>query len=98
VAAGGGLRIIRTLPVPNPNPKQIAVELTGPADSAQIKFWTVSLRLVGGTRARQLRQGWNSVPIPAGLLSANGTYFYTLTVSQLGSSASLSKPGKLVME
>jgi len=95
---GQGLRIIRSLPLPNPNPRQLAVELSGPADALQVKFWTVSLKLVGGMSARQLKAGWNSIAIPSGLLTAKGAYFYTITATRNGASASLSKPGKLMVE
>lgn len=95
---GQGLRIIRSLPVPNPKPRQIAIELSGPADALQVKIWTVSLKLVGGMSAKQLRAGWSSLAIPSGLLSAKGAYFYTITATRNGASASLSKPGKLLVE
>jgi hypothetical protein len=56
------------------------------------------LKLVGGMSAKQLRAGWSSLAIPSGLLSAKGAYFYTITATRNGASASLSKPGKLLVE
>ena len=84
--------------MPNPNPRQIAVDLSSPADELQVKFWTVSLKLVGGASAKQLKAGWSSLAIPKGLLAANGVYFYTITATRNGASASLAKPGKLLAE
>jgi hypothetical protein len=41
--------------------------------------------------------GWSAVPLPQGLFTANGIYFFTVQASGSSGSSAWSKPGKLMI-
>jgi mannan endo-1,4-beta-mannosidase len=93
-APGGVPQVITALAVPNPDPSAIQVHLSRRADSVKVKVWTKALRLIGVFTSGPCPAGWSAVPLPQGLFTANGIYFFTVQAS--GSSA-WSKPGKLMI-
>lgn len=69
--------------MPNPDPRALWVQLSGPADSVEVKVWTVSMVLVAEGSSTGLQSGWNSVAVPAGFAgAAPGLYFATLQASR----------------
>jgi hypothetical protein len=77
--AGGGLKIVSISPIPNPNPRVLAVQMEGPADSISATVFTkaevVSLEFEQG----QVQAGWNQVALPAAWQSLpNGLYYVRL--------------------
>jgi hypothetical protein len=73
--------VLKLVPVPNPNPGEVMVELSGPADEGWLRVWSASLRLLDQEPTGALRPGWASLALPKPLLHslANGVYFITFT-------------------
>jgi hypothetical protein len=70
--------VLNALPVPEPNPRFIAVHVAGPCDRVQVCLYTramVCLAKVDGPGA--VAPGWIKVSLPIGALRANGAYHYT---------------------
>jgi plastocyanin len=100
VPGNGALGIDTGAAWPNPSPKAFSVKLMGPADSLEVKVYTVSEVVVGEfTSSISSQGGWAMAPIPAGFFNdaRSGTYYCTVYAKR-GSLKSL-KPwlGKFVL-
>jgi hypothetical protein len=70
VPGSGPLQVLGLRGAPNPDPRAVAILLSGPADAAELRLWTPALVLIGSVRSGPLAAGWQQVPLPAGLLAA----------------------------
>jgi hypothetical protein len=91
-AASGPLVIDALLPVPNPNPGALGIELEGPADSVRVRVYTQALIRVRDrvvVPMAPLLVGWNLVPLPAEVLDglAHGLYFLKVEALRGGASS-----------
>jgi len=69
------LQILRALPVPNPNPRWIDVQLDGPAERCEVQIYSVAMDRVATLRVEgALGPGWIKVPMPTQALPA-GLYY-----------------------
>jgi hypothetical protein len=88
---GGPLRILSQVPVPNPNPKSLALLLDGSADGVEVRVWTEAFVLVAEGWSGPVDAGWNRVPFPAGFPGSVPPGLYYVTV-QATRGASVSPP------
>jgi len=82
-SANGPLVVQKVLPLPNPGATKIAVLLAGPADSVEIRVWTVALVLATDIESgdQTLSQGWNEISLPEDFLQKSAAGLYYVTVS-----------------
>jgi hypothetical protein len=74
-------------PVPNPNPKALAIDLAGPADSIEIRLYSRAMVLMRQEKlSGSWQAGWNDVPLPSSWLNglANGHYYFYVRASDAG--------------
>ena len=69
-SGSGALEILACLPVPNPDPLWIALNLDGSADDVELKLYSPGLTLLKQLSSGPLPSGWSKVPLPAEFLSA----------------------------
>jgi hypothetical protein len=86
---GGPLLISKVAPLPQPNPRQVAVLLAGPADGISLKAYSVNWVLVRPALwMKGVGPGWNQVNIQTLVTGLpNGVYFL-MVQAQRGSSHS----------
>jgi hypothetical protein len=79
-AASGPATILQAAAVPNPDPTGIQVQLSGRADTVDVKVYTESMHLVAEDAAGSGGPGWLQVPLPPGFATYTpaGTYFYSV--------------------
>ena len=76
----GPLVALHCVPGPNPNPSSMLVEMQGPADEVELRFYDRAMRCVLSFKKLNLYRGWNHVDLPAEFRSlSNGTYFFRLS-------------------
>lgn len=59
------LEILDLAPVPDPNPKTIAIRLASPADRVELKLYGVSGACLKELQLSGLPAGWTQIPLPA---------------------------------
>jgi GH18 family chitinase len=80
---GGPVGVLSAVGLPQPNPRFLKLELSGPADEVQIHLYSAAWVKVAGHRATGLQRGWNSVPTAALTLGlANGLYYGVVEARQ----------------
>jgi len=87
----GGTGVISALPYPNPNPGQLYVRLSGPADTVTVRVYSKALvevlRVVAPASAD--RAGWQPVDLPVGVSTlSNGSWFAVASAQKGGRTAS----------
>jgi hypothetical protein len=99
VVKQGPVRILQLQPVPQPNPRGLAIQLSGPADTLHFRVWTKALTLVGGFGSGAAQAGWQTVAIPSGFFSGlpNGVYFVTADADQGSEHAKMAQPTRLIL-
>ena len=96
VPASGPLAILGVVALPNPNPRALSVELSGPADSLEADIFSVALDKVVGVQQFNCRAGFNTVYLPAAWVGLpNGLYIARVKAKNSADSAS-SKAVKLM--
>jgi O-glycosyl hydrolase len=83
---GGPLRILRAVPVPNPNPASLALDLEGPADGVVLGVFTEALVQVRQVEIPvRLNAGWSNVPLGSALKNLPlGLYFARVQATRAG--------------
>jgi hypothetical protein len=77
-------RISQTLPMPNPNPDKLYIEMEGTADTVRCQIYTRSMICVQSLSfPGQYHVGWNSVTLPRGWDQNLGNDAYFLTVESI---------------
>jgi hypothetical protein len=94
--AGNGQpgRILQAMPVPNPNPTGLAVQLDGPADGVAVKIYSKALTRVLNLKVdRRLSAGWSTVALPVGWSSGMARGLYYVVVRPITGGAEGKGPG-----
>jgi len=89
--SGGVTGVLNARPYPNPNPGQLYVKLSGPADTVTVRVYSRALvevmRVVAPASAD--RAGWQPVALPASVSTLpNGTWFAVVSAQKGGRTAS----------
>jgi O-glycosyl hydrolase len=86
---GGLLRILGVVPVPNPNPVSLALNLEGPADGVLLGVFTEALVQVRQAKIPvRMDAGWNTVPLGSALKNLPlGLYFVRVQATRAGASS-----------
>ena len=82
--------VIAAVPYPNPNPQQLFVKLSGPADTITIRIYSPSLveSMSSVSPATANRAGWQPVAMPAGVDKLpNGIWFAVVSAQRNGRTA-----------
>lgn len=81
----------RFVGVPNPDPTSLAFDLSGPADSVEVRVYDKALvRAATLTFNGPFPAGWVEAPLPAGWSSRLGSgLYYAVAVAYRGSVSSL---------
>jgi hypothetical protein len=79
-ALGGPLVMDRGVPLPDPDPQALMVQLEGPADSVQLTLYSVAYARVDSASSGPWPRGWARVPLPAAFLASHraGVYYWML--------------------
>ena len=91
-AEGGGLRVDQVEGLPNPNPGALEVHLTAPAESLELRVYSVAWVRVVDLRVAAQGAGWQSVPLR---LPARGVY-YAVVTARRGQAQARSRPALLM--
>lgn len=86
--------------VPNPNPRLFAIQLSGPADSLEIRIYDVALKRVAKWNfTGPFGQGWVSLSLPGdGVVRwPNGLYYATAQAWRGGAVSRPVAPAKLAV-
>lgn len=88
-SAQGPGAIIKTVAWPDPNPHQIAVDLSGACSSLTLQIYTESRFLAAEVTTQSVGPGWVSIALPPKILgdAASGAYFYCVSVQNVRSKA-----------
>jgi hypothetical protein len=90
------LVIERAVPFPQPDPRQLAVLMQGPADAVTLRVYTQAWALVFEQRYPSAASGWSRLDLPdAWQAQANGVYFFSVS-AQRGSVESRPQKGALM--
>jgi hypothetical protein len=82
--------------VPDPNPRYLAVDLSGAADAVELTVYSVALVRVSHLGLGAGHQGWNKLAVDLYGLP-NGLYFARVEARRDGASARASAPLKLLI-
>lgn len=88
------------VPLPNPDPKWLAILMDGPADAVKLRVFSKAMTLVRvGEIQAQLSLGWNHVPLAPDLLAGlpSGLYFLSTSPSRAGVTGFAGPTAKLVL-
>ena len=66
-ASGAALQILRAVPVPNPNPRSLWLQLQGPADGVELRIYTQAFVIVGVLQGPGQSAGWNRLDLGSAL-------------------------------
>ncbi len=95
--AGPG-RILEAWAVPNPDPRALAVDLDGQADSIGCRVYTQAMVCAASTEMPgHWRPGWNRVPLPAGFMAGLADGLYELVVTSDGTGGERACPRPLAV-
>ena len=100
VLGQGPCRIGSVVPLPNPDPKWLAILMDGPADAVKLRVFSKAMTLVRvGEIQAQLSLGWNHVPLAPDLLAGlpSGLYFLSTSPSRAGVTGFAGPTAKLVL-
>ena len=99
VVKDGPPRILDLQPVPQPDPRCMAIQLSAPADGLRLRLWTKSMALVATLSHGAAPAGWQTVAFPGGFFQGlpNGTYFVTAEADQGASKAFSARPCRLIL-
>ena len=91
--------ILCTLPVPNPGPHSVAVELNKPVDRLTLKIYAKSMVCISSVSSGGAGAGWVTLPLPTEFLmsAASGTYYYVVTAERNGSQSRALGTGKMLI-
>jgi hypothetical protein len=94
----GPLQVLHAVPVPNPNPWAVAIQLAGDADGVTVRLWTVGFKLLAQQDFGAQPAGWSRLALGWGFLRGvpNGAYYLTVTIRR-GAAQASSKPVKLLV-
>ncbi len=87
-APQGPLQIGAGLPVPNPNPSSLAIDLLGDADAVEAVVYTAAFVEVVQVDWGPQAAGWSSRPLPATLRNLSNGLYYVLVRARRGSALS----------
>lgn len=96
-APGGVLKINQALPVPNPGPMVLAINLAGPADKVTGTLYTVAFRLVKEIAWAPQPVGWDSLPLSGNLVGLPKGLYYLLIRAHRGAAVSASMGVKIYL-
>lgn len=88
---GGPLQILGLVPVPNPNPDVLSVDLSGPASSVAVQVYTKAFVLALSFSQDHLQAGWNALSLPAAWRSLPVGLYYVRIQAQRGAASSSPK-------
>ena len=70
VNGNGALQVLAAVPLPDPDPLSVMVQLNGPADSVELRLYSPAMTLLGKVQSGPCITGWNNIPLPGDWLSA----------------------------
>jgi hypothetical protein len=69
-SSSGAPRILKAVPLPNPGPTELRIQLSAPADRLELRVYSPGYTLVGAwTLQGSWPQGWGQALLPASLLA-----------------------------
>lgn len=95
---GGSNEIIDCVAWPQPNPKQLRLNMKGASDKIRVLVYTRGYVLVGAMEsAGATGPGWMSAPLPSLAEQSAGTYFYRVQSLKNGAPDPGRKSGRIVL-
>jgi len=97
VSVGGVLKIDQAVPVPNPNPVSIGIDLAGAADGVEGTLYSLAEVEVGHFSWAAQAVGWDRLPLSLRDLRLPRGLYYLRLRARRGSALSAAVPVKLVL-
>ena len=99
---GSGGVILSHVPLPNPNPKVIYVELGTSVDYVEVRVYAENLVYVGSGTTMNVPAGWQPVLLPGEITkssggAADGLYYYKVIAHKNGGTLDAATIGKLYL-
>ena len=95
-----GQNVIKTVvPVPNPNPDHLAVDLKSSVDEVFCRIYSKGWNLIRVEKLGPQGPGWCEIPLPVEFLAgaANGTYYYVVDSKRDGGMSKQAAKGKFAV-
>jgi hypothetical protein len=94
-AGSGTLRILAAVAFPQPNPRELRVQLDGPADRLWVERYSPAYVLLERFQVSPLQAGWNRVTLPYGNVAA-GLSFVRLRAEREGAESPSFRPVRII--